>query len=325
MKTKIRKAQAGVPNGGTINQALVKLSGADQDVDWADVAGGSGGGTKIAIQNTTTFPYTVTIPGGILGINNGFKFRMLISAASAGGGGGGSTFTVKYGGQTIGTLSIMGGNTSGASGCVLEGFITANGLTNAQKALITAISHSLVSGGSGNSPQVLAAEGALTVDSTVDQTLEVSVVNSNAGVTCEGIIVERISSGGNGSSTSNSGVATKDISDASTTQVIPHGLPGIPSRVSINAKWSIATNILMTSDGVFDGSGNKCTYCLVPGGSPLPLSLSNSTTASVIISLNSGNSQTGIITVDATNITITWIKSGTPVGVTAQLLWEANL
>lgn len=36
MKTKIRKAQAGIPNGGTAGQALIKLSSSDQDVGFGN-------------------------------------------------------------------------------------------------------------------------------------------------------------------------------------------------------------------------------------------------------------------------------------------------
>lgn len=72
MKTSIRELQAGVPKGGTINQALVKLSSADYDYDWGTPSGGGGASTVLALAGNTltggTFPQPISFGDGV-GLN----------------------------------------------------------------------------------------------------------------------------------------------------------------------------------------------------------------------------------------------------------------
>lgn len=123
------------------------------------------------------------------------------------------------------------------------------------------------------------------------------------------------------------GDTTRDLSTASGAQTIAHGLGRVPSRVHIrgtyaegsaatSAQVSIAETIYngttQSSNSVWHLSGNAAngntglfvnTFTLYAGGPT--------------------NTQTGVVTVDATNITITWTKANSPTG-TAKLLWEVQ-
>ncbi len=102
-------------------------------------------------------------------------------------------------------------------------------------------------------------------------------------------------------------VVTKDISDASTTQTITHGLGRIPKLV-----WVYTTciptgfNRAVISDGGYDGTNNKCV--IIYNNGTTADTVTNSATNSIYIRDNNNNGQSGVITVDATNITITWTK-----------------
>lgn len=145
---------------------------------------GGGGGTKIAINtnetsNNTTTPvnaFTIPIPGGILGTNNGFKFKL---SGSMGSGVGNGEITIIYGGESLGTISF-----NGTAEFLLTGVVLADNSTGDQKAQL---SFSV----DGNTEQIL--NSILTVDGTISQDLIVSIVTDNSRVvTVESIAVEAI-------------------------------------------------------------------------------------------------------------------------------------
>ncbi len=163
---------------------------------WTVSSGGGGGsgGTKIDVQLTGTSPITVAIPGGLLGTDNAIRFRLLTSTGSQGAGGGSAAISATYGGQSLGSVAVGGGNSSGTWGVNFEGYIAASGATNAQASTLMAVSHTVTSGGAGDSPQVRGATGSPTVDSTIPQNLVVTIVETNCSISLQGIIVEIISS-----------------------------------------------------------------------------------------------------------------------------------
>lgn len=127
--------------------------------------------------------------------------------------------------------------------------------------------------------------------------------------------------------TRSSGLTTKNIQDASTTQTIAHGLGVAPSKVKIRAV-TVVSNYLQVSEGVYDASGQRAQYIGVVGGGNDVATTNGSST--VIIYESSGNllsdTQLGVVSVDATNITITWTRSGTMSNAaTASLMWEAEV
>lgn len=107
---------------------------------------------------------------------------------------------------------------------------------------------------------------------------------------------------------------------ASGTQTIPHTLGGIPKKVELSSKQYINSNpnfFLYYSDGMYDGVHNNCLYGGfnnnaggVAWNSPQP-------TASSVFGISIAG-QTGIITTDATNITIAWTGSA---GSGSPLMW----
>ncbi len=121
------------------------------------------------------------------------------------------------------------------------------------------------------------------------------------------------------------GTTTKNAADASATQNIAHGLGKIPKKIRIKA--------IANAGG--SSSGDMITYIsetAYNGTTQSSVSLhgiNNAIPGTIVttFTLNSGAvssaDQTGVITFDATNIIITWTKTGSPTG-TYTLLWEAE-
>jgi hypothetical protein len=117
------------------------------------------------------------------------------------------------------------------------------------------------------------------------------------------------------------GTTTYDISTADGTQNIAHGLGKTPK------------NIRLTFRGLYSGAGTQNTCDLVSNGTTvssvcynynnathLP---SNGSTIILYSNTNNGTYVTGTVTFDGTNISIAWVKSGTP-GGTTYILWEVE-
>jgi hypothetical protein len=122
-----------------------------------------------------------------------------------------------------------------------------------------------------------------------------------------------------------SGIASKNTADASTTQTIAHGLGGTPLKVKIVNLFA-SGSAEGQSIGVYTSSGNHCVYNAERSGTGYE---DNSSTYAVLLgNPNIGSplttNQTGVVSVDATNITITWTKNGSPTG-THNFMWEAEL
>lgn len=124
------------------------------------------------------------------------------------------------------------------------------------------------------------------------------------------------------------GIATKTLTDASAVQTIAHGLGVIPSKVKLRGLVTFgSTQPQIESTGAYDSSGQNCLYTYVQffSGSSYTTILKTDATHAIVMESagNDINYQSGTVTVDSTNITITWIKTGSPTG-TASILWEAE-
>jgi hypothetical protein len=120
------------------------------------------------------------------------------------------------------------------------------------------------------------------------------------------------------------GVATKDATEASTTQNIAHGLGVIPKKIRIRAIAIRATSTMgnWESNTVYNGT-TQSSMCYLNGGAD---SFAIDTSGFILSTAQNSpgtNAQTGAVTFDATNIIITWTKAGSPTG-TYTLLWEAE-
>lgn len=123
-----------------------------------------------------------------------------------------------------------------------------------------------------------------------------------------------------------SGVFSKDIS-STTTETIAHGLGKTPVMVRLSMNGYSGTNAqFFQSFGVYDGTNNNCVYFSMHGGASLGGNNSTfpATSSSYAINAETTNSSTnltGVITVDGTNITITYTKTGSPTG-NMYVVWE---
>lgn len=128
----------------------------------------------------------------------------------------------------------------------------------------------------------------------------------------------------NSSPTITSGTTTKNISDASTTQNIAHGLGKIPKRVKIVARYAtgIATGQFV-AETVYNGTtqSSLSTY-----GAGTTNAYTTDTNFRLGTDIGSGGVvyQTGVVTFDATNISIAWTRTSTPANVSYTILWEAQ-
>jgi hypothetical protein len=136
-----------------------------------------------------------------------------------------------------------------------------------------------------------------------------------------------------GVNTWKTGIATKNITDTSTTQNIAHGLGRVPVYVRIDGAVIITTAITQLATGIFDGTNNSgLTVAIGEGTSTAATDAVYTSTAialgfSPLVATNvftGANRQTGVISVDATNIIITWTKTGTVASLTASLIWQCT-
>ncbi len=116
------------------------------------------------------------------------------------------------------------------------------------------------------------------------------------------------------------GNTTKNAADASTTQVIAHGLGTIPKRVSIVAIAMGSTAVPLRAEAVYNGT-TQSSVTIYENSSGPTYAASNGFTLNAGAA-DSANTE-GVVTVDVTNINIAWTKTGSPTG-TYQILWTAE-
>jgi hypothetical protein len=126
-------------------------------------------------------------------------------------------------------------------------------------------------------------------------------------------------------------VATRDCSVASGAVNYAHGLKVIPSWINVHASWgyTIGSNTfspMYYCVGKFiNGGAQKCIYTGEQGGlNSHAIQRGAQTTEAIFIydqAIGSGGTQAGVISVNSTNIIVTWTKVGTPT-VTADLLFD---
>ena len=121
------------------------------------------------------------------------------------------------------------------------------------------------------------------------------------------------------------GTETRAGDSASGGQTIAHGLGTTPKYVRITA-WKVVPELnIHQSVGVYNGTTTSCIFITLNSGSSGTQTGNDSTN---IVNLDDSgdagnNNQVATIAVDATNITLTWTKAGTPSADNIQILWEA--
>lgn len=121
-----------------------------------------------------------------------------------------------------------------------------------------------------------------------------------------------------------SGTTTKNAADASTTQNIAHGLWRVPKYVKITAMFPsvIGGGGSLFSYTTYNGTTQSSYSIIATASGSWYLSIVNTFTIDAEYTAGT-NTQTGVITFDATNIIITWTKTGSPIGQ-YYLVWEAQ-
>lgn len=115
------------------------------------------------------------------------------------------------------------------------------------------------------------------------------------------------------------GATSKNAADASTTQNIAHGLGITPKYVRLTAQtfFTAASGRIDRAETFYNGT-TQTSLSIYQNGS-------GTTTGGATFSLNASDTvgdNTGTVTFDNTNISIAWIKTGSP-GSVYDLIWEA--
>lgn len=119
------------------------------------------------------------------------------------------------------------------------------------------------------------------------------------------------------------GVIGRTRNAASGAVTTAHGLGTTPRYIRITAKTNSTSSLSWwQSSGVYNGTTVSCVYQFQ--SSTAANDLSGTDTTNIVRTIdNSSNDQAAVPTFDATNITLTWTKSGTPSSDTIQIMWEA--
>ena len=123
------------------------------------------------------------------------------------------------------------------------------------------------------------------------------------------------------------GTTSYDLATASGTQTIAHGLGVTPKFIRITAisNQNSATEASIDSVGVYNGTTNSNIHRGILASTQTYKSSSDNTNIVAIVVDYSGGIEVGqkaVATFNATNITLTWTKAGTPTG-TVYFMWEA--
>lgn len=120
------------------------------------------------------------------------------------------------------------------------------------------------------------------------------------------------------------GVATRAGDTASGTQTIAHGLGIAPKRVFFHATKLVGSTTVSHSWGGWDSTGGD-DNCILDRIDLTTCSVGNATKSIYIKDDDAGsNTQSVDTTVDATNITLTWVKAGTPNSNIIHIFWTAE-
>ncbi len=111
---------------------------------------------------------------------------------------------------------------------------------------------------------------------------------------------------------------TRDTTVASGAVTTAHGLGRIPSFVEAQAFYVGGSAMSLSSYGTYDGTNQKCIYFSKNGATP---QANNDTAFAVgLVAVGGSDYQTAVITFDATNVTLTWTKTGSPTGTASIIL-----
>lgn len=114
-------------------------------------------------------------------------------------------------------------------------------------------------------------------------------------------------------------IMTRALSDATGVVNVAHGLGRIPTHVRIYGITVAGSAEALSSFGTYDGSAHKCVYYSKNGAN---LQANQDTGFAVgFIPVGGSDIQTATISFDATDVSLSWTKAGSPSG-NAYLIME---
>lgn len=290
-------AIAGAPNANATTKGLVEEA-TQAEVDAGTTAGSTGADlftrpdtlrskliSDYVIDAGAVNTYVITPLPAITTYTAGqvFSFKALVTNTGA------STLNVS--GLGAKTITKAGGLTALAAGDVIAGQIVQVEYDGVNFQLISGMNQASALQSVTTSVNVSAAS-APTANQVLTATNGTAATWKTPATSFRGLIA--------------TGITTYSLTTASGTLNIPHGLGFVP----------VSYKVMAANNGHF-GFGisfNNTTLSTLGGGFGSAFTIGGSPTGS--------DSQTGTITVDATNIKIAWVKTGSPTE-TIFIMWEA--
>jgi len=124
-------------------------------------------------------------------------------------------------------------------------------------------------------------------------------------------------------STFKNGVASRAGDAASGTQTIAHGVGATPKVIKITAMWASGNDDLIQSFGVYNGTTTSCVWFQRIDATDESAGTSSTNVIHLPSLAADSSSQKATVAIDATNITLTWTKTGSPSSESIHILWEA--
>lgn len=115
---------------------------------------------------------------------------------------------------------------------------------------------------------------------------------------------------------------TYALSSASGTVVVPHTLGRTPTYIRATAIYVAGTSMSLNSFGTWDGTTQQCIYTSKNGATPQ----ANTNSGTLILmapNTSASDFQAAVVSVDSSNITLTWTKTGSPSG-NSYIILEAS-
>jgi len=137
--------------------------------------------------NTSATVLTYALAGGILGTNKGVRIRMSVQVAITANNNT-ATYTIAYGGTTIGTLGYSGnsGNPTVTAQVVAEIMLFGAGTTSSQRSNLTG-TFTTISGSGGAQTSQSQQTGSAAIDSTASQNITIACT---AGASVTGTLID---------------------------------------------------------------------------------------------------------------------------------------
>jgi hypothetical protein len=165
--------------------------------------------------------------------------------------------------------------------------------------------------------------GAKALNKKGDQALVTGDIEAGLIIVCvyDGTVMQIVSQLSSEAVSYTNGDTTKALGDASATQTIAHGLGVVPKKVKLRASLlsSASGQTFSWAETVYNGTTQSSQHWKETGTNLWAMGNNFS------INFTTGGSAdyTGVVTFDATNISIAWTKAGSPAG-TMSILWEAE-